>query len=37
MLRSGLSPKTNAIGSLVFLASVTLLILLELTTLRKLK
>lgn len=36
MLRSGLSPKTNAIGSLVFLASVTLLILLELTTLRKL-
>jgi len=30
LLRSGLNPKTNAIGSLVFLASVTLLIVLEL-------
>jgi len=36
MLRSGLSPKTNAIGSLVFLASISLLVLLELTALRKL-
>jgi spermidine/putrescine transport system permease protein len=30
LLRSGLNPKTNAIGSLVFLVSVTLLIVLEL-------
>jgi spermidine/putrescine transport system permease protein len=29
MLRSGLNPKTNAIGSLVFLASITLLLVLE--------
>jgi len=29
MLRSGLNPKTNAIGSLVFLASVALLLVLE--------
>jgi spermidine/putrescine transport system permease protein len=29
MLRSGLNPKTNAIGSLVFLASIALLLLLE--------
>lgn len=29
MLRSGLNPKTNAIGSLVFLASVALLLILE--------
>lgn len=35
MLRSGLSPKTNAIGSLVFLTSTALLIVLELTTFRK--
>ena len=35
MLRSGLSPKTNAIGSLVFVASTTLLIVVELTVLRK--
>jgi len=35
MLRSGLSPATNAIGSLVFLASVAILILLELTIFRK--
>jgi len=35
MLRSGLSPATNAIGSLVFLISVAILILLELTVFRK--
>lgn len=35
MLRSGLSPKTNAVGSLVFLVSVALLIVLELTVFRK--
>ncbi|MFN2332697.1 MAG: ABC transporter permease, partial [Halomonas sp.] len=29
LLRSGLSPKTNAIGSLVFLGSVTVVLLLE--------
>ena len=29
MLRSGLNPKTNAIGSLVFLVSVALLLMLE--------
>jgi spermidine/putrescine transport system permease protein len=37
MLRSGLSPATNAIGSLVFLVSVGILILLELTVFRKAK
>jgi len=37
MLRSGLSPKTNAAGSLVFLISVSLLILAELLVFRKLK
>lgn len=37
MLRSGLSPATNAVGSLVFLASVAILILLELTIFRKSK
>lgn len=37
MLRSGLSPATNAIGSLVFLVSIALLILLELTVFRKSK
>ena len=31
MLRSGLNPKTNAIGSLVFLASVAILLILELS------
>ncbi|MDQ0321087.1 spermidine/putrescine transport system permease protein [Pararhizobium capsulatum DSM 1112] len=31
MLRSGLNPKTNAIGSLVFLGSVAVLLVLELT------
>lgn len=35
MLRSGLSPATNAIGSLVFLVSVALLIALELAVFRK--
>ena len=35
MLRSGLSPKTNAIGSLVFLISVALLIVLDLFVFRK--
>jgi spermidine/putrescine transport system permease protein len=35
MLRSGLSPATNAIGSLVFLVSVAILILLEATIFRK--
>jgi len=35
MLRSGLSPKTNAIGSLVFLVSVALLIVLDLVVFRK--
>lgn len=37
MLRSGLSPKTNAIGSLVFLVSVTLLIVMEFTVFRKVR
>jgi spermidine/putrescine transport system permease protein len=35
MLRSGLSPATNAVGALVFLVSVTLVILLELTLFRR--
>jgi spermidine/putrescine transport system permease protein len=35
MLKSGLDPKTNAVGSLVFLVSVALLIALELTIFRK--
>ena len=35
MLRSGLSPKTNAIGSLVFIVSVGVLIVLEFTVFRK--
>lgn len=34
MLRSGLDPKTNAIGSVVFLISITLLFVLEATLLR---
>jgi spermidine/putrescine transport system permease protein len=37
MLKSGLSPATNAVGSLVFLASVSLVILLELLVLRRAK
>jgi spermidine/putrescine transport system permease protein len=35
LLRSGLSPKTNAIGSLVFLVSILLVVVLEFTLLRK--
>lgn len=35
MLRSGLSPETNAIGSFVFLVSIAILIALELTVFRK--
>jgi spermidine/putrescine transport system permease protein len=35
MLKSGLNPKTNAIGSLVFLVSVAVLVALELTIFRK--
>ena len=35
MLRSGLSPATNAIGSLVFLVSIAVVIALELTVFRK--
>lgn len=35
LLRSGLSPKTNAIGSLVFLVSVALVVIVELTVLRR--
>jgi spermidine/putrescine transport system permease protein len=35
MLRSGLSPATNAIGSLVFLVSIAILIILEFTVFRK--
>ncbi len=35
MLRSGLSPATNAVGSLVFLVSVIIVLLLEFTLLRK--
>lgn len=37
MLRSGLSPKTNAIGSLVFLTSTALLVVLELTAFRRVR
>jgi spermidine/putrescine transport system permease protein len=37
MLRSGLSPATNAVGSLVFLISVTILLALELLVFRKAK
>jgi spermidine/putrescine transport system permease protein len=37
MLKSGLSPATNAVGSLVFLVSVTLVILLELLVFRRAK
>jgi spermidine/putrescine transport system permease protein len=35
LLRSGLSPKTNAIGSVVFLVSIALVVLLELLVFRK--
>lgn len=35
MLRSGLSPRTNAIGSLVFLISAAMVVVLELTLFRK--
>ena len=35
MLKSGLNPKTNAVGALVFLISVAMLIALELTAFRK--
>ena len=35
MLRSGLSPETNAIGSFVFLVSIAILIVLELTVFKK--
>lgn len=35
LLRSGLNPKTNAVGSLVFLVSIVMVIGLELTVLRK--
>ena len=36
LLRSGLNPKTNAVGSVIFLFSVLLLVALELTVLRRL-
>ena len=35
LLRSGLNPKTNAVGSLVFAVSVVLAIILELILLRR--
>ncbi len=35
LLRSGLNPKTNAVGSLVFLVSIVLVILVELVVLRR--
>ncbi|MBW6418807.1 ABC transporter permease [Celeribacter sp. PS-C1] len=35
MLRSGLSPETNAVGSLVFLVSIAIVVVLELTLFRK--
>ena len=37
MLRSGLNPKTNAVGSLVFFVSIFLVLILELTVFRKRK
>lgn len=37
MLRSGLDPRTNAIGSLVFLVSVALLLVFELSVFRRIK
>ena len=36
LLRSGLNPKTNAVGSVVFLVSITLVLVLELTVFRRL-
>ncbi|MEM9628575.1 MAG: ABC transporter permease [Pseudomonadota bacterium] len=36
LLRSGLNPKTNAVGSVVFLVSITLVLILELTVFRRL-
>jgi len=35
LLRSGLNPKTNAVGSIVFLVSILLLVILEITVFRK--
>lgn len=35
LLRSGLSPKTNAVGSVVFLISITFVLVLEFTVMRK--
>jgi spermidine/putrescine transport system permease protein len=35
MLRSGLNPRTNAVGSLVFLVSIALVLIMELTVLRR--
>jgi spermidine/putrescine transport system permease protein len=37
MLRSGISPATNAVGSLVFLVSVTLVVVLEIFVFRRAK
>lgn len=37
MLKSGLSPATNAVGSLVFLVSITLVVLLEVFVFRRVK
>lgn len=36
LLRSGLNPKTNAVGSVVFLVSITLVLILELSVFRRL-
>ena len=35
LLRSGLNPKTNAVGSVVFLISIVLVLVLELAVFRK--
>ena len=35
LLRSGLNPKTNAVGSLVFAVSIVLVVFFELTLLRR--
>jgi len=35
LLRSGLNPKTNAVGSIVFLVSVALVAVMELTVFRR--
>ena len=37
LLRSGLNPKTNAVGSIVFLVSILLVVVLELTVFRKVR